>query len=194
MDQDNNNINFSHLATVGTVAIFPGLRRTIGIIGLLGLLGAGVLGLVSRTPQIITTNADPVCDRVAWQRINSTPPDQWGTYVNVRGKDNYTVTQYVREANGTGWCIIKHDQTLSTMPVKSDDGRILQMYVNRWYEIPSKYGDRVEQLAPHQDARPLWAMGLGFFSFALLFGIWLPATIIAAIGRRLLRNIQEEPL
>ena len=186
-------INLSHLFTVGFFATFRGLRRAIGVLGLVGLIAAGILGLEARKPvQQIVANTSPVCNREVYQAQSAfLPPSNWGDNVKSIGANSPSF--YVHEAKGTGWCLVKQDHALQTMNSVNGDGRPIVLYVHRWYEVPSQYGDRIQQLAPPRiNTTAYWAMGIGFISAGLLFCIWLPATILAAVGRRLIRNAQEE--
>ncbi len=201
--------NLSHYITIGVVATFRWLRYTIGIIGVLGLLVSIYLCLqVLYPPAKVAVNPNPVCNREAYLTagavmfgvpqpgtIPSIPPTAWGDYVKSIGSDHPTF--YVREANGTGWCrVIRDNAPPQIRQMPTADHRTMAMYVYRWYEVPSQYGDRVELLAPPPaNTKFLWALGIGFVSVGLIFGIWLPATIVAAVGRRWLLNIKSnEPL
>lgn len=184
MDEDHG-INLEHIATVGVVALFPGFRTFIGVVGLLGLVFGGLYFSVKSIPNAQSVNLNPVCDREFFLLPSSNPNTFFGPGTVVTPK-----ALYVREANGTGYCLVKEDLG---RPWFLKDG----YNVKRWYEVPSKYGEIVQQLAQSRpksneiDLIPIWIIG---FSLALLLGVWLPATIVAYIGRRLLKNVQEEPL
>lgn len=190
---DNTGFNFGRFATIGVVATFKGLRRTVGLLGLLCLIAAGLLWQDARTPpQPIVVNPSPLCNREGYLPVSAfLPPPEWGHYVKSVGANS--PSYYVREAKGTGWCLVKHDRTVQTMPIKNSSGRPDLMYVNRWYEVPSKYSEKVDALAPKEDYRGAIALIVGFIGVALL-SIWLPATILAAVARRWLRDVKEEPL
>lgn len=180
--------NLSHYLTVGVASVFPGLRRTIGILGLLGMIIGGLMVYRGNAPEPIVVNATPSCERSVWQVQSAfLPPPVWGNYVKSIGKDRPSF--YVQEAKGNGWCLVKKDEQITI---------INNIYVQRWFEVPSKFGDRIQALASSQnpEPRPLYLLGLvfGCVGTGLLFCIWLPATILAAVGRRLLSDVKEEPL
>lgn len=184
--------NFPHLAAVGVIATFAGLRRTIGILGLLGLIASGIIySMNMNKPNIpAPVNPNPVCNRTALQtQMIGTPPGQWGN--SIRSQNS---VYYVREANGTGWCRVVTTQKPGVFPEL-----IGGLYVYRWWEVPSKYGEIVQQhVKPPvvENVNNFWALMLALGSVLILVGLWLPATILAAVARRWLSDVKQvdEPL
>lgn len=186
-----NDINVPHYITVGIFALFPGLRRFIGILGLVGLIVGGWMAYSAYYfPQVVAVNATPTCDREIWMPQSAfLPPQKWGEYVKSVPEGAKQPTYYVRERNGSGWCMVKHDPAIV---------EVNGMYANHWTEVPTKYGSNVQvidlaqnkRMSPHE-----WLiLGILGFSVVILLGIWLPATIFAAVGRRFLKDVKEEPL
>lgn len=186
-----NDINVPHYITVGIFALFPGLRRFIGILGLVGLIVGGWMAYSAYYfPQVVAVNATPTCDRIMFRTLSqSGPPPEWGRFTQTRGASGQT-EWYVKEARGSGWCLIKHDYNATVL----QNG----LYGTLWAEVPSKYSARVQANADeqhHELSDHNWLiLGILGFSVVILFGIWLPATIFAAVGRRFLKDVKEEPL
>jgi hypothetical protein len=186
-----NTVNFSRIAVLGVLAFFPWLRRTIGVLALLGTVVGGLMAYsVPVFTNGVVVNTNPVCDRVAYQEaIKGEPPLGWGHY--IKPSTATTLQRYVREANGTGWCLVKVDPTIEIRGLISE-GRMVNVYVHRWYEVPSKYGEVVQANVPpsYNTSFLVWA-GIALFSAAVFFFLWLPATILAAIGRSFLRDVKS---
>lgn len=170
IDNDNPQINVTHWAAVAVFATFSGLRHLLGILGLIAIVAAVVFW--NSPAQVTPVRAEPVCNREFYKEPYSSIPGEWRGW--FRTPNNPTL--YVQEANGTGFCRIKKDEQWIN---------IGGLYKVHWYEVPTKYGEIVAQSAPpKEDTHRLLAIILGAVGGCFLFGLWLPATILAAVARR----------
>lgn len=177
-------INFGRIAVLGFLIAFPGIRKALGIICLLGLIIAGLLFVVGRAnpPGIPVVTSTPVCDRVAigFSSYGFDVIQSWGRW--FRTKDNKET--YIKEAHGPGYCMIRRQNIIEQSGPRSG----LPSAYDRWYEVPSKYSNEIiQQLPPPMNPNYVFAAIVAGLSGLFLIGLWLPATILAAISLRFLR-------
>ena len=170
-------INYQHIVAVGATAIFPGFRSLVGWTGLFGLVVAAALILIGSLPLPAMLDA-PTCNRVALTSIGSSDWPRWGRYTQLTGHT------YVTAESGSGFCeLVRLEQQLK-------DG----IWYQAWQEIsaPSAISEQIAAQLPHD--KPAWQIGffLGMCSAALLAGLWLPATILAAAGNNLMSEEHED--
>lgn len=175
-------MNISQIFILGVAATFPWVRRLIGVLGLIAVAVAAHLITAKVEPvTVAAVNNNPTCNRFVWftpseQRV----PAAWGDFIRT------PTETYVREAKGTGFCRVKFEPEFKVI-----DG----LYVRRWYEVPSKYGDIVAASIPATEPPPNFRAIIGIFvgMFGLgLIGIWLISTIMAAVARRWINNIKDD--
>src|SRR5882757_1511060 len=198
MDYENHS-NLSRYFLIGFVAAFSGLRHTIGFLCFAGLMGAAILFTQEITMAPPVVNATPVCNRMTYVpgTRHFAPPEAWGHWYKVPGE----LTFYVREAKGTGYCKVMadYDARRYVFDEPQQNGLPNQsVYHIKFWEVPApnlKFAQQVVNNAPPRYDMPLNVMSayiIGGLSLAVLFGLWLPATLLAMFSRRLAQNVREE--
>jgi hypothetical protein len=164
-------INYQHIVAVSATAIFPGFRSLVGWTGLFGLVVAVALILIGSLPSPAMLDP-PTCNRVALTSIGSSDWPRWGRYIQLNGHT------YVTADSGSGICeLVRLGQQLK-------DGAWYQTW--KEVSVPPGMGEQITAQLPPK--KPPWQIGffLGMCSAALLVGLWLPATILAAAGNNLM--------
>jgi hypothetical protein len=170
-------INYQHIVAVGATAIFPGFRSLVGWTGLFGLVVAAALILIGSLPSPVLLDA-PTCNRVALTSIGTSDWPRWGRYAQLNGHT------YVTAESGSGFCeLVRLGQQLK-------DG----IWYQAWKEasVPPAVGEQIAVKLPHDKSAWQFGFFLGMSSVALLVGLWLPATILAAAGNRLMSEEHED--
>jgi hypothetical protein len=164
-------INYQHVTAVVVTAAFPELRSFLGWAGIVGLILAVVLfviGLVLSSPPPMPT---PSCNRTT---LTTTLPGEypaWGRYITVGG------LTYMTDETGRSYCEpIK-------LGLQSYQGRLYQA----WKEKPAPPEVMAAISASRRTGNAPGTFGffLGWVSLALLVGLWLPATVLAATANKL---------
>jgi hypothetical protein len=170
-------INYQHIVAVGATAIFPGFRSFIGWTGLFGLVLAAALFLIGSMPPPAPLDA-PTCNRIAMTSIGTSDWPSWGKYTQLNGHT------YVTAERGDGFCeLVRLEQQLK-------DG----IWYQAWKEVsaPPTLSQQISAKLPHEKAALQIGFFLGMCSAALLAGLWLPATILAAAGNNLMSEEHED--
>jgi hypothetical protein len=175
--RENNGINYQHIVAVGITSIFPGFRSFIGWTGLFGLIVSALLIFVGNLPTQPPPGMavkSPPCNRTELVARDDVRPN-WGTYTQSNGRMFITM-------KGLGACEFIVGEK--------------QFFRGYWwrhvYEVPAPAA--VNQAAAVPKDNSMWQVGffLGLCSGALLIGLWLPATILAAAGHRLMGREDAE--
>jgi hypothetical protein len=183
--------NISRYATIGLLATIPGLRKTLFWVCLLAVFGGILMAYISVPDRSIAASSNPICNREVLANVSAPDaPAIFGRYVNILSSATNQWNRYVREANGSGWCILRRAH--------------YDAYRYRWYEVPTKYGPIVEQYAKLEPGNKLdakiaeiggqailgWIIA-GFSAIVLVF-MWLPAALLAMAGRNVIHNLKDE--
>jgi hypothetical protein len=169
--REKDEISYQHIVAVGITSIFPGFRSFIGWAGLFGLIVSAILifvgNLPAQPPPGVAVKSPP-CNRTELVARDDVRPN-WGTYTQSSGRTYITM-------KGLGACEFIMGEK--------------QFFRGYWwrhvYEVPAPAAVNQEASVPRDNS--MWQVGffLGLCSGALLVGLWLPATILAAAGRRLM--------
>lgn len=165
-----------NIAAVTFLAAFTGLRRFVLFLGICGMIAGGVVYWTGLAPVEVNTRAE--CSREWWVTPSQNDPlGQTGPFVrSAQGQ------LYVHSADGTGYCLLKHEDGWQVI-----DG----VYRQRWWEVPTKYADKVAPSLPKKNYNGVLALALGGLSLMVIVFLWLPATLLAMFSRRVLKNAQE---
>lgn len=183
---EHDNINVQHLATVGFISAFPGLRKFL-LITCICLFGMGAI--LTSVTGIMIAQAPAFRQAIReWCKH-----DLWIDVENLRRRNEkdvhwYTMPNglvYVISDSGFGVCI----------PHK--EGPFIQnrAYMYHLWETPFPAGVQLPMIPNDlilQKAGLILGIILGGAGIVFFFGLWVPATLLAMFSRRVLHNARDE--
>jgi hypothetical protein len=120
----------------------------------------------------------PACTRVALTSIGSSDWPRWGKYAQLNGHT------YVTTESGSGFCeLVRLEHQLKN-----------GIWYQAWKEVvvPPIVAQQISAKMPADNTAWLAGFFLGMCSATLLVGLWLPATILAAAGNKLMSEEHED--
>lgn len=170
--QKDHEINYQHAIAVIVTAVFPGFRSFLGWTVVFGLILAAALLIIGAALPPPPPMPAASCNRTGL--TNNLPGEYpaWGRYITVGGRT------YITDQTGRSYC----------EPIKVG----IQAYQGRMYQAWKEKPASPQVMAaisagrPAHNAPALIGFFLGWLSLALLVGLWLPATVLAATANRLL--------